>query len=71
MIVDKTWKLTNTVMVGLYDRSSHTQRQTTFEDNVSHSQISHPYHPGNLVRYGVVATRSSRQEEVRHNTLLM
>jgi hypothetical protein len=34
MIVDKVWKLTNTVRVGLDDRSSHTQRQSTFPDNV-------------------------------------
>jgi hypothetical protein len=34
MIVDKVWKLTNTVRVGLDARSSHTQRQSTFPDNV-------------------------------------
>jgi hypothetical protein len=34
MIVDKVWKLTNTVRVGLDDRSSYTQRQSTFPDNV-------------------------------------
>ena len=34
MIVDIVWKLTNTVRVGLDDRSSHTQRQSTFPDNV-------------------------------------
>ncbi len=34
MIVDKVWKLTNTVRVGLDDRSSHAQRQSTFPDNV-------------------------------------
>ena len=32
MIVEKVWKLTNTVRVGLDPRSSHTQRQTTFPD---------------------------------------
>jgi hypothetical protein len=35
MIVDKVWKLTNTVRVGLDDRSSHEQKQSTFPDNVS------------------------------------
>jgi hypothetical protein len=34
MIVDQTWKLTNTVRVGLPPRSSHTHRQDTFPDNV-------------------------------------
>jgi hypothetical protein len=34
MIVDKIWKLTNTVKVGLAPRSSHSQRQATFQDNV-------------------------------------
>ena len=34
MIVDKVWKLTNTVRVGLDARSSHAQRQSTFPDNV-------------------------------------
>jgi hypothetical protein len=34
MIVDKVWKLTNTVRVGLDARSSHTHRQSTFPDNV-------------------------------------
>ena len=34
MIVDNVWKLTNTVRVGLDARSSHTQRQSTFPDNV-------------------------------------
>ncbi len=34
MIVDKVWKLTNTVRVGLDARSSHVQRQSTFPDNV-------------------------------------
>ncbi len=34
MIVDKVWKLTNTVRVGLDARSSHEQRQSTFPDNV-------------------------------------
>jgi hypothetical protein len=34
MIVDKVWKLTITVRVGLDVRSSHTQRQSTFPDNV-------------------------------------
>ena len=34
MIVDKVWKLTNTVRVGLDARSSHSQRQSTFPDNV-------------------------------------
>ena len=34
MIVDKIWKLTNTVRVGLGPRSSHLQRQTTFPDDV-------------------------------------
>ena len=34
MIVDKVWKLTNAVKVGLDARSSHTQRQSTFPDNV-------------------------------------
>ena len=32
--VDKVWKLTNTVRVGLDARSSHAQRQSTFPDNV-------------------------------------
>ena len=35
MIVDNVWKLTNTVRVGLDDRSSHVQRQSTFPHNVS------------------------------------
>ncbi len=34
MIVDKVWKWTNTVRVGLDARSSHSQRQSTFPDNV-------------------------------------
>jgi hypothetical protein len=34
MIVDKVWKLTNTVRVVLDARSSHTERQSTFPDNV-------------------------------------
>jgi hypothetical protein len=34
MMVDKVWKLTNTFRVGLDDRSSHSQRQSTFPDNV-------------------------------------
>ena len=34
MIVDKIWKLTNVVRVGLAPRSSHSQRQATFQDNV-------------------------------------
>jgi hypothetical protein len=34
MIVDKVWKLTNTVWVGLDARSSHAQRQSTFPDHV-------------------------------------
>ncbi len=34
MIVDKIWKMTNTIRVGLDDRSSHAQRQSTFPDNV-------------------------------------
>ncbi len=34
MIVDKVWKLTNTVRVGLDARSSHTQTQSTFPDTV-------------------------------------
>ena len=32
MIVDKLWKLTNTVRVGLDPRSSHGQTQSTFPD---------------------------------------
>ena len=34
MIVDKVWKLTNTVRVGLDARSSHVKIQSTFPDNV-------------------------------------
>jgi hypothetical protein len=34
MIVDNVWKLTNTVRVGLDTRSSHTERQSSFPDNV-------------------------------------
>jgi hypothetical protein len=34
MIIDNVWKLTNTVRVGLDARSSHSQRQFTFPDNV-------------------------------------
>ncbi len=34
MIVDKIWKLTNTVRVGLSPQSSHWQKQDTFPDNV-------------------------------------
>jgi hypothetical protein len=34
MILDNVWKLTNTVRVGLDARYSHTQRQSTFPDNV-------------------------------------
>ena len=34
MIVDKVWKLTNTVRVGLDARSSHTQTQSTVPDTV-------------------------------------
>ena len=34
MIVDKVWKLTNTVRVGLDARSSHAQTQSTFPDTV-------------------------------------
>jgi hypothetical protein len=32
MIVDKVWKITNTVSLRRVPRSSHTQRQTTFPD---------------------------------------
>ncbi len=32
--VDKIWKLTNVVRVRLAPRSSHSQRQATFPDNV-------------------------------------
>ncbi len=42
MIVDKVWKLTNTVRVGLDDRFSHEQIQSTFPDNVcSHCPPCH------------------------------
>jgi hypothetical protein len=41
MIVDKVWKLTNTVRVGLDARSSHAQRQSTFPDDVSFSPPCH------------------------------
>ena len=34
MIVDKIWKLTNSVRVGLTPRSSPTERQVTFSENV-------------------------------------
>ncbi len=34
MIVDKVWKLTNTVRVGLDARSSHAQTQSSFPDTV-------------------------------------
>ena len=34
MIVDKVWKLTNTVRVGLDARSSHAKTQSTFPDTV-------------------------------------
>jgi hypothetical protein len=34
MIVENVWKLTNTVRVELDARSSHTERQSTFPDNV-------------------------------------
>jgi len=34
VIVDKIWKLTNTVKVGLAPRSSHSQKQATFPDKV-------------------------------------
>ena len=34
MIVDKVWKLTNTVRIGLDVRSSHAQTQSTFPDTV-------------------------------------
>ena len=34
MIVDKVWKLTNTVRVELDARSSHARRQSSFPDNV-------------------------------------
>ena len=33
MIVEKVWKLTNTVRDGLDARSSHAQRQSSFPDN--------------------------------------
>jgi hypothetical protein len=42
MIVDKVWKLTNTVRVGLDARSSHAQTQSTFPDTVcSHGPPCH------------------------------
>ena len=42
MIVDKVWKLTNTVRVGLDARSSHAQTQSTFPDTVcSHCPPCH------------------------------
>ncbi len=34
LLVDKVWKLTNTVRVGLDVRSSHAQTQSTFPDTV-------------------------------------
>jgi hypothetical protein len=50
MIVDKVWKLTNTVRVGLDPRSSHTERQTTFPDNVC------SYSPPNVSHYENLTT---------------
>jgi hypothetical protein len=42
MIIDKVWKLTNTVRVGLDARSSHAQTQSTFPDTVcSHCPPCH------------------------------
>ena len=42
IIVDKVWKLTNTVRVGLDRRSSHAQRQSSFPGNVcSHCPPCH------------------------------
>ena len=53
MIVDKVWKLTNTVRVGLDDWSSHTHRQSTFPDNVcSYCPPCHGVsHYGNLTNF--------------------
>jgi hypothetical protein len=46
MLVDKVWKLTNTSRVGLVVRSSHSQRQFTFPDNVCGNFFSIPRRRG-------------------------
>ena len=49
MIVDEIWKLTNAVRVGLAPRSSHSQRQATFPDNVcSYFRLVTVCHPLNI-----------------------
>ena len=50
MIVDKIWKLTNVVRVGLDPRSSYSQRQATFPDNVCSSWWAYEYGRGNKAR---------------------
>ena len=53
MIVDKVWKLTNTVRVGLDARSSHAQTQSTLPDTVcSHCPPCHGvFHYENLTTF--------------------
>ncbi len=46
MIVDKVWKWTNTVRVGLDPLSSHTQRQPTFPDNVQMGKLDYKTNTG-------------------------
>jgi hypothetical protein len=40
MIVDKIWKLTNAVRVGLNPRSSHTHTQATSQDTRNCSDLA-------------------------------
>jgi hypothetical protein len=52
MKVDKIWKLTKVVRVRLAVRSSHSQRQATFPDNVcSYSPPCHGVSPENLTDF--------------------
>jgi hypothetical protein len=74
MIVDKVWKLTNTIRVGLDARSSHTHRQSTFPDNVcSYNPCHGVSHYENLTTFFVFleiffqSPRSVRAKMVKSN----
>jgi hypothetical protein len=64
MIVDKVWKLTNTVRVGLDARSSHAQTQSTFPDTVcSHCPPCHGvFHYENLTTF---LKKKSKKNHIR------
>ena len=70
MIVDKVWKLTNTVRVGLDAWSSHAQRQSTFPDDVcSYCQTFGPQECTDpfVCRQTTVAPRFATPLHCRHS----